>query len=335
VVLPACEDRRTDMGLAEALLRAELDAGHQIATIIVNGGTTYDHAVDDIAAMARLRDRLVAEYGLPCRPHLHVDSVVGWAWLMLTDEALAELAPDSAAVVALREQRRRIHGLRFADSWGVDFHKGVGACPIDCSFVQFNDRTDCAVLRKGGPAGADLHQLAQDFSAVSPVDYTLETSRAGGKAIAALASLHSLGHQGYGTILARLIDAAFLFRNAVDQQDALGYQTMVRLHRPDRRASEWRHEILEPSDETATAVREGNSYLRAFFEWDQRTRMDRNAGGVVYSFSSRYVTTAAGVPISGLKFYPTSPLIGPEHMEAAISLLAERKAVFDRAVWRG
>ncbi|GAA2263786.1 pyridoxal-dependent decarboxylase [Kitasatospora cystarginea] len=343
VVLPAGEDRRTDMDQVEALLRAELDAGHQIATIIVNGGTTYDHAIDDIAAMAGLRDRLVAEYGLPYRPHLHVDSVVGWAWLMLTDEALGEPEPDSATVAALREQRRRIHGLRFADSWGVDFHKGVGVCPIDCSFVQFNDRIDCAVLRKGGPSGAELHQLAQDFSAVSPVDYTLETSRAGGKAIAALASLHSLGHQGYGTILTRLIDAAFLFRAAVDRQDgmtvlnphALGYQTMVRLHRPDRAAADWRHEILDPSAEMADAVRDGNSYLRAFFEWDQKTRMDRNAGGVVYSFSSRYVTTASGVPISGLKFYPTSPLIGREHMEAAVALLAERKAVFDRAVWRG
>ncbi|MFI5529251.1 pyridoxal-dependent decarboxylase [Kitasatospora sp. NPDC051853] len=341
VVLPAGDDRRTRMQGVETLLRAELDAGHQIATIIINGGTTYDHAIDDIAAMADLQDRLVSDYGLPYRPHLHVDSVVGWAWLMLTDEALDDLEPGSPAVAALREQQRRIQALRYADSWGVDFHKGVGACPIDCSFVQFNDRSDCAVLRRGGTAGSELHQLAQDFSVFSPVDYTLETSRAGGKAIAALASLHSLGHQGYGTILARLVDAAFFFRTAVAQQDgmtvlnphALGYQTMVRLHRPDRPVADWRHEILNSSAQAASLVQDGNRYLRAFFEWDQETRMDHNAGGVVYSFSSRYVTTAGGVPISGLKFYPTSPLIGREHMKAAVDLLAERKAAFDRTVW--
>lgn len=343
VVLPAGEDRRTKMDGAEALLRAELEAGHRLVTVIINGGTTYDHAIDDIAAMASLRDRLVAEYNLPYRPHLHVDSVVGWAWLMLTDDTLTDLEPDSQATAVLREQQRRIQGLRFADSWGVDFHKGVGACPIDCSFVQFNDRADCAVLRKGGPQGTDLHQLAQDFSAVSPVDYTLETSRAGGKALAALASLHSLGRKGYGTILARLVDAALYFRSAVTQQDrmtvlnphALGYQTMVRLHRPDRPTPDRRHELFDDSAETSRLIQDGNAYLRAFFAWDQETRMDQNAGGVVYSFSSRYVTTCSGAAISGLKFYPTSPLIGREHMKAAVDLLAERKATFDRTVWNG
>ncbi|MFJ9679394.1 pyridoxal phosphate-dependent decarboxylase family protein [Streptomyces sp. NPDC101194] len=340
VVIPADRQRRSDLAAAEELIRSELEAGHRVATVIINGGTTYDHAVDDIAAFAELRDRLTADYDLPYRPHLHVDSVVGWAWLMLSDSALSALEPGSPAADALREQHRRVQALRSADSWGVDFHKGVGVCPIDCSFIQFNDKSDCVRLRKGGGSPAELHQLAQDFSAVSPVDYTLETSRAGGKALAAVASLHSLGRNGYAAILTRLVDAAIYFRESLGARSgmdvlnthALGYQTMVRLY-PPHRTPDARRELHDPAASTAQMVREGNAYLKAFFAWDNETRMDVNGGGVVYSFSSKYLTTASGEPISGLKFYPTTPLIGREHMKESVDLLAERKAVFDE-IWR-
>lgn len=340
VVIPADQHRRSDPAVAEGLIRNELEAGHRVATIIVNGGTTYDHTVDDITAFAELRDRLTADFELPYRPHLHVDSVVGWAWLMLNDSALGSLDPSSSAEDALREQHRRVRALRSADSWGVDFHKGVGVCPIDCSFIQFNDKSDCVRLRKGGGSPSELHQLAQDFSAISPVDYTLETSRAGGKALAAVASLHSLGRNGYAAILTRLVDAAIYFRECLGARSgmetlnphALGYQSMVRLYAP-RQNPDAHRELHDPAPSTAKMVTEGNEYLKAFFTWDNDTRMNINGGGVVYSFSSTYVTTASGVPISGLKFYPTTPHIGREHMKEAVDLLAERKAIFDE-IWR-
>lgn len=338
VTLPADRERRTDLGRAEALLRDTLERGAKIATIIINGGTTYDHAIDDIAGFAALRDRLVAEYDLPYRPHLHVDSVVGWVWLMLRDHDFgrADLDVPEDVADALRLQRDRIAPIRLADSWGVDFHKGLGACPVDCSFVHFNDRADLARLRKGGTSGAALHQLAEEFSEVSPVDFTLETSRSAGKALAALASLHTLGRHGYQTILARLMTATLAFRREVSaapgmtvlNPHALGYQTMVRLHPPSTchpTADDELHEV-----DAADRVRDGNAYLKSFFAWDNDTRMACNGGGAVYSFSSTYISTASGAPISGLKFYPTNPQITVHHMEDAVRMLVDRKSEFDR-----
>lgn len=338
VTLPADRERRTDLGRAEALLRDALQRGARIATIIINGGTTYDHVIDDIAGFAALRDRLVAEYDLPYRPHLHVDSVVGWVWLMLRDHDFGRDNLDVPGDVAdvLRRQRDRIAPIRLADSWGVDFHKGLGACPVDCSFVHFNDRADLARLRKGGPSGSALHQLAEEFSDVSPVDFTLETSRSAGKALAALASLHTLGRRGYQIMLARLMTATLAFRREVTavpgltvlNPHALGYQTMVRLHPPSAShptADDELHEV-----DAAQRVRDGNAYLKSFFAWDNDTRMAHNGGGAVYSFSSAYITTASGAPISGLKFYPTTPQITVSHMEDAVRLLIDRKSQFDR-----
>lgn len=341
ITLPADRERRTDLTNAETLLRDALERGTRIATIIINGGTTYDHVIDDVAAFAALRDRLVADLSLPYRPHLHVDSVVGWVWLMLGDHDFArdDLGVGADVVDALCGQRERIQQVRLADSWGVDFHKGLGACPVDCSFVQFNDRADLARLRKGGVGGTGLHQLAEEFSEVSPVDYTLETSRSGGKALAALASLHTLGRAGYRTMLTRLMAATLDFRRRIATSPgitalnphALGYQTMVRLLPPsalDRTAEE---ELFGNDAGAAQRVRDGNAYLKSFFAWDNQTRMNGNGGGVVYSFSSKYITTTSGVGISGLKFYPTSPQITPRHMDEAVRLLVDRKACFDRS----
>lgn len=341
ITLPADRERRSDLASAETLLRDALERGTRIATIIINGGTTYDHVIDDIAAFAALRDRLVADYRLPYRPHLHVDSVVGWVWLMLGDHDFArdDLGVGPDAVDALQRQRERIQEIRLADSWGVDFHKGLGACPVDCSFVQFNDRADLARLRKGGAGGTTMHQLAEEFSEVSPVDYTLETSRSGGKALAALASLHTLGRAGYRTLLARLMAATLTFRHLIAtapgitvlNPNALGYQTMVRLLPPSALDRAPEEELFGNDADAAQRVRDGNAYLKSFFTWDNDTRMNGNGGGVVYSFSSTYVTTASGVGISGLKFYPTSPQITPRHMDEAVRLLVDRKSRFDHS----
>jgi L-2,4-diaminobutyrate decarboxylase len=341
VTLAAGAERRSTAADAERRIRAALDAGFAVPLIVVNGGTTYDHAVDPVEELVRLRDRLAAEYRLPYAPHLHVDSVVGWAWLMFRDYDF-ESDPDGLAACdggALRRQYERIAQLRYADSWGVDFHKGAGCCPIDCSFVMFNDRTDLAAIGKDA-ARKTMHQLASDFSTVSPVDYTLETSRAGGKALAALASLHSLGRDGYRRVLARLVTCSQHLRAAIAREPematinphALGYQTMIRLYPPETDAERTAERELTSADaETAHRVRDGNDYLKAFFTWDNATRMDPGAGGPVYSFSRTYVRTPSGENVSGLKVYFTSPYMTPAAADELVATLRERKREFDRA----
>ncbi len=340
VVVPATATRRSDLVAAETLLREQIEQGARIATIIINGGTTYDHTIDDIQGFAELRDKLVADYQLSYRPHLHVDSVVGWVWLTYRDHPMRpdDLGVDTDTVVLLQRQYQRIAQTFRADSWGVDFHKGVGGCPVDCSFIQFNDRADLVRLRRGGIGDTRLHQLAEEFSDVSPVDYTLETSRAGGKAIAALACLHSLGRRGYQQVIARLMESTRTFRRSIEShpqmvvlnRHALGYQTMVRLIAPEAAIRSADEQLYGLSSDHAQGIATGNAYLKEFFAWDNRTRMNTHGGGVVYSFSSQYVRTASGQPISGLKFCPTTPHIAPSHMDHAVKLLAKRKARFDR-----
>jgi len=114
---------------------------------------------------------------------------------------------------------------------------------------------------------------------------------------------------------------------------ALGYQTMVRLFPPgteeDPRVE---LELSDASPEMAEFVDAGNRYLKAFFAWDNDTRMNPGKEGFVYSFSSKYVHTPSGTNISGLKVYPVSPRITAADMHEAVALLQKRKAEFD-ATW--
>ena len=51
--------------------------------------------------------------------------------------------------------------------------------------------------------------------------------------------------------------------------------------------------------------------------------------GVEYSYSSRYICTEADINIAAIKFYPTSPFITDNHIQAAYKTLCMQKDNFD------
>ncbi len=46
--------------------------------------------IDDIETVFEMRNGLVNEFKLPYRPHIHVDSVIGWAYLFFLDYDFSE-----------------------------------------------------------------------------------------------------------------------------------------------------------------------------------------------------------------------------------------------------
>lgn len=318
VVAKANADRTTNVVDAENKMRTILKEGRVLAAIMLNGGTTYDHAVDDIPAFIDLRDRLVREYGLSYIPHLHVDAVVGWAWLMFKNYDFKEnrLKISRSVVESIKKQYDRIKHIKYADSWGVDFHKGVGACPIPCSIIMMNDKRNFMLLSKNKDPLTITHQLAQEFSFESPSEYTLETSRPGGAPLAALASLHTLGEYGYQSCLAHLVAISLLTKKVIAEKaddivvcnpHSLGYVTMVRIYPRELMQDPRKQTELTSAEENISEfTNQVNKYMKVFFSWDYKTRMMNNKG-VEYSYSGSYIKTPLGINIPAIKFYPTSP----------------------------
>lgn len=337
LIIKANKDRTSNLQDAAEQLKRTIKAGYKIPVIMLNGGTTYDNAIDDIEGFVSLRNDLVKTYELDYIPQIHVDSVIGWSWLMFNDYDFDKniLGVDSYTLNLLRAQYYKISKLNLADSWGVDFHKGVGSCPIPCSVIMINKAETVSFLSYSDKA--DTHQLAREFSKFSPVDYTLETSRPAGAALSALGAIHSLGKTGFQAHLGNLVQTTQILRQELLRNNrndifilndkSLGYVTMVRMYPPEIAVQK----SIEDSGSDKEAVdftEQVNAYMKSFFKFDMEERMNKS-NGVEYSYSSKYIPAFSGIKMGALKFYPTSPYITADHMRQAVETLLRQKDRFD------
>lgn len=171
------------------------------------------------------------------------DAVIGWTWLWFADYDFVANPLDlsKAALTSIAEQAGLIKGLDAADTWGVDFHKGVGGCPVASSLFVVNDGGQLAMLSKSGNPATDDHHLGRDFACIAPTEYTLETSRNGGAAVCALAAMRVLGVSGFQRWLGRLVEASILLRDLLRRSghfdvypDVHGYVTIAAAKPPNR-----------------------------------------------------------------------------------------------------
>lgn len=75
------ENGQVNINELEEQLRSCMENDIKIGCIILNGGTTNEIIIDPIKNVVDLRDKLIKEYKLDYVPHIHVDAVIGWAWL--------------------------------------------------------------------------------------------------------------------------------------------------------------------------------------------------------------------------------------------------------------
>jgi len=338
IISPDLHTRASLIEDAERKIKKAINDGYVIPTIIINGGTTYSHTIDTIKKFVELRDKIVIDYKLSYKPHIHVDAVIGWAWLVFSNYNFKEnpLLLDADTLNSIQSQSERISEIKLADSWGVDFHKGVGACPINSSLFIVNKSEDLNYISRKLDPNIKTHQLATDFSHFSPVDYTLETSRSGGSCLSALMMLQTEGLNGIRYHLSQLVCAvnklAILFKEnnstALIHEKTFGYVLMVRLYPPKLDSSFLNKEIENATDEVMQMIEKVNAYNKNFFSFDLKERMSRN-DDFEYSFSGEFLQTKSGKNLSALKFYPTSPNFSESDVKHIYETIIKQKAIFD------
>lgn len=308
----------TDVEAAREQMCSLIKKGKMIAVIIINGGTTYNIAIDDIKAFRDMINEVVEEFQLDYTPHLHVDAVIGWSWLFYNDYnfELNELNIENNVLEVIRFQTRKMSEIKYADSWGVDFHKGVGGCPIPTSMFLVNNELELNYLTKNRYNGLKMHQIVAELSKSNPSDYTLETSRSAGPALAALSNLLVLGRKGYQKLLQNLIECTLAFRKElscsryifVSNSESMGYCTMARIYEniSDMKKEEVALRNSEFSDRNKEIIRKTNELTKSFYVWDKENRMIKERE-FEYSYSSGFKKIDDGLSIEALKFYMVSP----------------------------
>lgn len=318
----------------EGAAREVLEGGGRIAALVATMGTTDAFGIDDLEAIADLRDRLVDDYGLDYVPHVHADAVIGWAWAVFNDYDFEAnpLGFRPRTVRALAAARRRISKLQRADSIGIDFHK-TGFTPYVSSLFLVREREDMQLLVRGREQMPYLFQSGERHPGV----FTLETSRSGTGVLAAYANLHLFGRVGLRVVLGHLVEMAESLREHVEghdsttvlNDDGVGTVTVFRVY-PDG-VDTWTIKERERTDPGAREeLLRHNEYNRRLFRYlyDRAMRGE----GVHVSMTDCYRETDYGEPIVGLKSFILSPFVDERHIRQLVrDILDARQAIREAA----
>ena len=311
VLIPSNQQSEISLSDLEEYLRRAFEEGTKVAVILATMGTTDAFGIDDLGAIVRLRDRLATEYELEHPPHIHADSVIGWAWSVFRDYDFSEnpLGFLPRTLCALQDSIQRISILAKADSFGVDFHK-TGYAPYISSAFLVRDRKDLALLSREPEKMPYLYQFGQ----YHPGIYTLESSRSGAGALAALANMHLLGKQGYRTLIGHIVEMAELLRQRLEKHGFIrvinegnkGPVTLFRVYPNGMEAKNvFSREMNDPR--YREFLLEHNEFNREIFNEIHEKSM--RGEGVLLSWTDAFLRAdyPYGPPIASLKSFIMSP----------------------------
>lgn len=326
-------DQTTDLAAMEAACREVLARGHKLACIVGAGGTTSNMAVDDFSQIAAMRDRLAAEYGLGYAPHVHADTVIGWAYLCFLDYDLQRnpLSFSPPVVAKLARLVERLRTVQHADSFGTDFHK-TGFAPYTSSMIVMRDGQDFSRLRRDGGV---MTPLFHDKDAYNPGTFTLETSRSAANMVATWMSLQALGKQGMRQLLGHALETAEALRRHIDalagpdatavNEHSYGPDVFVRCYPPGDPAA-----LKEDFGDTSS-VRRINQYTSDLFAWLSRQHVP-DAEQIAISKTSAAFYTPDGEPVVALRVYSLNPYFADSHAKELVVRLLRGKRRFDAAL---
>lgn len=328
ILVPCTSENEIRTCLFETMARDVLKEGKKIAAIVATMGTTDHFGLDDLKSLHDIREKLIEEFGLDYRPHIHADAVIGWAWSVFNDYDFDQnpLGFRHRTVRALAGTRRRIQELPLADSVGIDFHK-TGYTPYVSSLFLAKDAGDLELIAR---KQEETPYLFHDGH-YHPGRYTLETTRGGAGPMAALANLRLFGKNGLRSLLGHIVTMAEALRENLDGHAAttvvnkgnFGPVTLFRVY-PDGvdTFSISDKEQRDPSQREQ--LRKHNDYNRRIFQLVQADALHGN--GVVISMTDCYRETDYGEPIAALKSYILSPFSEEQYIDAVLESLWKARA---------
>ncbi|MCL2359431.1 MAG: hypothetical protein LBH74_06140 [Nitrososphaerota archaeon] len=313
-----------DLSELEQELDGALSDNKKVALITANGGTTIQMTIDPIRAIVNLRDKMVLKYHLDYIPRVHVDSVIGWVYLFFKNYDFKKnyLELSETAAAKIQRQLWRIEEIKYADSFGVDFHK-TGFCPYSSSLYMTFDKSEIYAQGKQQPIAYE----ELEYGNYSPFQYTLELSRPLNGMVAAYTNLKLLGYRGYQKLIGQLYNASECLKSALaketrfqvintDNSDSFVTLFIVKEH------------VDAPSFFKLDSLNKGELhnfglYIQKFYLYLLEQQKIGNCWFAL-DYSSGYQVLSNGIKIGVLKIYPMSPYFT---CEKAIQMVEDLKAL--------
>ena len=213
-------NERNDIDLKdlESQLHACFNLQCAVPTIMLTMGTTDTFAVDCVKLVYDLRNRLCEHYDIEVKPHIHVDSAIGWSLLFFKsyDFDRNPLCINQATLEGIQRNAERFKQLQYADSFTVDFQKW-GYVPYTSSLVMIKNKSDMTYLENDPE---NFCYFEKDLQGHTHLQSTIECSRGAAGVFGAYAALKYMGYEGYQTVIAHCLQNANYFRHRLSE---LGY----------------------------------------------------------------------------------------------------------------
>ncbi len=197
-----------DMDVAE--LERQLTACFQlqcvVPTIMLTMGTTDTFGVDHVRPVVEIRDRLCAQFEVAVKPHIHVDSAIGWPLIFFLgyDFTKNPLRINAATLPGLRRNVDLFRDLALADSFTVDFQKW-GYVPYTSSLVMIKNSDDLKALEHDPEY---FSYFEKSLEGKTHLHATIECSRGAAGLFGAYTALHYLGIEGFQRLVANTLQNA-------------------------------------------------------------------------------------------------------------------------------
>lgn len=315
-----------DLHELENKLRENIEQDIKIGCIILNGGTTNEIIIDPIKDVVDLRDRLVKEYNLNYIPHIHIDAVIGWAWLFFKNYNFEKnnLNMNKIELKKIKSMKNKITQLYYADSFGADFHK-TGFCPYVSSIFMAKKTSDIIIL--GNNPSKCINNMT--FGEYSPFEYSLELTRAATGPVSAYVALETFGISGYQKLIYNLFSNSEYIRNKLNannefevlNNDTEGIATLFMVK--NKNYKEKKLNIINESDINKIIEYNNQFYLYCL------NKLEKNEIHFKITYSKSYIPYNCKIKTGALKIYPTSPLTTKEELDEIIKEMIDVKKEFD------
>jgi len=296
----------------------------------LTGGSTVEFEIDPIKEVSLLRDKIKAKYNLEYSPLIHIDSVIAWVWLFFKCYDFKEnsLNIENNVLNKIEFLTQRISELKYADSFGIDFHKS-GFCPAISSLFIVKDRAD--IYNLGHSKTLEIEDLR--FGNFSPFESSLELSRSSSGAISALVALKTFGIEGFQKAINQLMSCSEFFRCELQKIDFIevlnnysnGFATLL-IFKPQEYQSLTLEDILKLSQKDTNKIKNYNLSYALYVEG--LNKLQRIS--FTLTASDVFNVNNTNVCLGTQKAFPMSLFATKEKVKQIIDEIVETKKMFDK-----
>lgn len=194
-------------------LEKSIQEGKKIAAVIAVAGATINLMPDPVRQMKNIIDEIAKKYDLEYLPHLHVDSVITWAWLSFKNDVSYLAKTNSVIARKINSVLSKIVDIKYADSFAADFHK-TGFCPYAAGVFVTKDATNLVGMTSRGYVPLENPY----FGEVEPLRLTIENSRSALPIVAIWIAIRRMGLEGLRQYIIYQMEVCELFKQKIKEK---------------------------------------------------------------------------------------------------------------------